>query len=152
MRQCRYELLREFRGHDKVLGRYGTDAVRERRASQICIEQGNDTADAGDAKPYCDVLGPVAHQQADNFTFANALIKRPSGVLIDPLERAAGRSCTRVRRAGPARYPIARPAPRLRSIGRDRDCARWVQSVRARATRPWTGPDGETMVCSGAMV
>ena len=64
--------------------RNGIDAMGERWADQIGIQQGNNTANTGDTKPYGDVFGPIGHQQADNFAFAEPLIERPARILIDP--------------------------------------------------------------------
>ncbi len=62
-----------------MFGRDNIDAVGERRAGQIGIEQRNDAADAGDAEPDGNVFRPVGHQQADDFAFGNALRRAPSG-------------------------------------------------------------------------
>ena len=81
--------LGKLSGHDEMLGRDDIDAMGERGAGQIGVEQRDDTADAGDAKPDGHVFGPVGHEQADDVTFGEALLERPSGILIDPSGTAA---------------------------------------------------------------
>src|ERR1700722_8978694 len=85
MRQGRSQLAGELRSDDEMFRRRDADAVGERWAWQIGIEQGNDATDAGDAKPYGEVFRTVGHQQADDFAFCDTLGEVPSGILIDSL-------------------------------------------------------------------
>src|ERR1700733_1544697 len=62
VRSCQREPLSEFRSHDEMFRRNGIDAMGERWANQIRVEQRNHTANAGDTKPYDDVFGPIGHQ------------------------------------------------------------------------------------------
>ena len=76
-----------------MFGRDDIDAMGERRTGQIGIEQGNHTADPGDAQPDGHVFGPVRHQQADAIAFAETLVERPSGISVRPLgERTIGQA------------------------------------------------------------
>ena len=85
--------INELRGHDDVRGRDNIDAMRERGAGQIGIEQRNDTADAGDAKPDCHVFRPVRHEQTDGVALGETLVEGPAGISVRALrERAIGQA------------------------------------------------------------
>ena len=77
--------------HDDVLGLDHVDAMGERRAGQVGVEQAHDAADFGDAEPGRHEFRTVRHQQADRIAFGDALGERPARVLIGPRrERAIG--------------------------------------------------------------
>ena len=61
------------------------DAMREGGASQIGIDEGDDSADFADAKPDGHIFGPVRHQQTHGLAFGESLCKGPAGILIRPL-------------------------------------------------------------------
>ena len=64
---------------DDVLRRDDIDAMGERGAAQIDVDERNDDPDAGKAEPDRHVFRPVRHHQGDDVAFAEALIERPAG-------------------------------------------------------------------------
>ena len=76
----------EFRTYDQMFGRDEIDAMGERGAGQIRIEQRHHATGLGDAQPERHEFRPVRHEQTDAIAFADALRERPSGVLV----RASG--------------------------------------------------------------
>ncbi len=119
-----------------MFGRYDVDAMGERGAGQIGIEQGNHAADAGDAKPYGDVFGTIGHQQADDFAFCETLRRAPIGHIGLIVRRALDRSSIRGRIAEPACHRICAASSSI-TVDKMRSRLRgWAQSVPARATRP----------------
>ena len=56
---------RELGRDDDMGGRGDRDAMGERLAGQIGVEQRDDAADLGDAEPDGEIFRPVGHQQAD---------------------------------------------------------------------------------------
>jgi hypothetical protein len=66
-------------------GHHRSDAVRERGAGQIGIEERNDAANLSNAQPDGEVFWPVPHHQANDFTFGETLVERPSRVLVGAL-------------------------------------------------------------------
>ena len=67
---------------DDVPGRDHVDAMGERHAHQIGVEQRDHAADAGDADPDRQELGPVGHQEADRVALGDALRERPARVAV----------------------------------------------------------------------
>ena len=84
VRQRGEQQIDELRGHDDVLRRDDIDAMGERGAGQIGIEQRDDPADAGDAKPDRHVVRPVRHEQTDRVALGETLSERPAGVSVRP--------------------------------------------------------------------
>ena len=74
-----------------MFGRDNIDAMRERGAGQIGIDQRYHPADLDDAQPDGHIFGPIPHHQADHVAFGEALVERPSGILVRAIyERAIG--------------------------------------------------------------
>ena len=95
--QRRSEGVDEILSHDHMFGRDDVDAMRKRKTFQIGIDERDDTANLGDAKPNGHVFWPVRHQQTDRITFDEALLKRPSRILVRPLDEHAIRQALTVR-------------------------------------------------------
>ena len=91
VRQRGQEGLDELGGHDDVAGRDHIDAMRERAAGEVGVEERHHTPDAGDAEPDGQVFGPVRHEQSDGVRRADAVLERPARVAARALgERAIG--------------------------------------------------------------
>ena len=100
------ELRREFGGDHDMLRRDDIDAMGERRADQVGVDQRDHAADAGDADPDRHVFRPVRHQQAHRLALAEILAARPAGVAVGALgERAIAESLA----VGDQRRRIAEP-------------------------------------------
>jgi hypothetical protein len=59
----------EFGFHNHMLGLDNIDAMRKGPASQISVEQGDNTADFGDTQPNRQVFRPIRHQQTNRVAF-----------------------------------------------------------------------------------
>ena len=76
---------------DDVLRGNDVDAMRQRRAAEICIEQGDDPAGARDAEPDREIFRPVRHHQRHHVALGDAMRHRPAGVLVGaPVELPIG--------------------------------------------------------------
>ena len=85
------EACGELGAHDDVLGGNDVDAMSERGAAEIGVEQRHGAADAGDAEPDRHVFGPVGHQQADRLALVQSLRQGPTGIAVGSLcQRAIG--------------------------------------------------------------
>ena len=58
------------------------DAMRQRRARQIGVDQRHHAADAGDAQPDRQIFRPVGHQQRDHIALVDALRQRPARIAV----------------------------------------------------------------------
>jgi hypothetical protein len=76
-------------GDDDMLRRDDVDAMGERMPAQLGVDQRNDNARAGQAKPDRQIFGPVRHHQADGFVFGQSLIERPVRVAIGAFDKRA---------------------------------------------------------------
>ena len=74
LRRCAPELLAQFGGDDDVCRRDDVDAMGERDAAQLGVDQRNDDADAGEAEPDRQIFGPVRHHQADDLALGELLL------------------------------------------------------------------------------
>src|ERR1700722_4964838 len=83
----RRERLRQLGRDDDMGGRGDRDAMGERLAGEIRIEQRNDAANLRDAKPDREIFRPVGHQQADADARLDALGDRPSGIAVHSLRK-----------------------------------------------------------------
>src|SRR5215472_3118778 len=80
--------------------RCDVNAVRERSAPQIRVEQRNDAANLRDPQPDSDILRPVRHQQAYAVAFADAVRQRPACILVRPFAQTAIRQAVAIRKQG----------------------------------------------------
>jgi hypothetical protein len=76
------------------------DAMGERGADQIGVDQRRHPAGAGDADPGRHVLRTVRHQQADRLALAEMLAPRPARVAVRPLAQRAVAQLLAVRDQG----------------------------------------------------
>ena len=145
----------ELRSDDQMLRGDNINTVGERRTGQIGIQQGDDPTDAGDTEPYSKVFRSIGHQQADYLALTNALLKRPSRVLIDALREFAvghtlavreqrwcitqlcgtllnhrGKNAMAIARNGRSQLQGAQPGlSRRNGVGCARYCFEWAQFV-----------------------
>ena len=120
---------------DDVPGRDHVDAVGERIARQVGVEQRDHAADSGDADPDRQELGPVGHQQADRVALGDALRERPAGVAVRARAKLA---VAQVLAVGEQRRRVAvfrPPAPRSVAGTRALDSWRYASCTAARAAR-----------------
>ncbi len=66
--------------HDDMPRRGDADAVRERLADQVGVDERDDRAHAGNPEPDRQIFRPIGHQQADHVAFADALRQRPARI------------------------------------------------------------------------
>jgi hypothetical protein len=78
LRHAGTKLLAQFRGDDDVRRRSEIDAMVERGAAKIGVDQRNDDADAGEPEPDGQIFGPVRHHQADDLALGEVLRQRPA--------------------------------------------------------------------------
>ena len=82
------ELRGELGCDDDVLRRDDVDAMGERGADQVGVDQRRDAAGAGDADPGRHVFRPVRHQQAHRLALGEILAAAPSARSGWPARRA----------------------------------------------------------------
>ena len=67
---------------DDVPGAGHVQAMGQRRARQIGVDQRHHAADAGDAQPDRQIFGAIGHQQRDHVALGEALRQRPAGIAV----------------------------------------------------------------------
>ncbi len=82
MRACTGERPQQVRGDDDVGRGHHVDAVRQRGAGEVGVEEGDHAADAGDADPDRQEFRASRHQQADRVALAHTLGQRPAGIAV----------------------------------------------------------------------
>ena len=83
--------LGERRLDDRRARARDLDAMGERGAGEIDVEQRDDDADLGQAEPQREILGPGAHHQRDDVALGEPGGERPARIAIGALgERAEG--------------------------------------------------------------
>jgi hypothetical protein len=81
--------------HDDVPGLDDVDAVGERVAGEVGVEQRHYSSDSRHAEPDRHVFRPVRHQQADRVALADAVLERPARVAVGARSKLAiGQSLT----------------------------------------------------------
>ena len=76
---------------DAVAGAGNVQAVGERRAGQLIVDQGGDDADLGQAIPDAEIFQPVGHEQRHRLAPPQVQSLGPMGVAIgDPVEFGIG--------------------------------------------------------------
>ena len=75
----------ELRRDDDVLRVDHVDAMGERGAGEIGVEQRHHAADCGDADPDGEIFRPVRHQERDDFALGEAVVERPARITIGAL-------------------------------------------------------------------
>ncbi len=84
MRQRAGESAGQLRRDDHLPGRRDLDAMRERAAGQIGVEQRHDAPDARDSEPRRHVVGAVRHEQAHGVALGETLRERPARIAVRP--------------------------------------------------------------------
>ena len=83
-------------GDDDVLRLDDIEAMGERSAAKIGVDQRDDGTHFGDAEPDRHVFGPVRHDEAHGFALAEVLRERPARIAVGALiERAIGQALVR---------------------------------------------------------
>src|SRR5581483_6479386 len=100
MRQRRADLVGKFRGNDEMLRLDDINAVGERQAHQIGIEQRDYAAHLSNTCPYGQILGPVWHEQPYRLPLADSLRKGPSGISVGPFGEGPVRQALPLREQG----------------------------------------------------
>ena len=77
-RRCVAKLRGMFGCDNRMLRHRDIDAVRERMAAKLCVDQRDGDADAAKAEPDRHVFRPVRHHQANGIAFGEALIEPPA--------------------------------------------------------------------------
>ncbi len=96
----------------RCLGADDVDAMGERRAAQIGVDERDDAADGGDAEPDRHVFGAVRHQQRRRFRPCRDFAPAPSARSGWRARQARDRSGARAPRAGQGRRRAMPRAPR----------------------------------------
>ncbi len=82
-------------------------AMGKRRLGQLIVQERDDRADPGEAKPDRQIIRLVRHQQADHVALLDVLCQRPTADAVDALcqrtigqRRVAGQQCGRFATVG----------------------------------------------------
>ena len=70
-------------GRDDMGGRGHGDAMTQRLALQVGVQQRHDSADGGDAQPDRQIVGAIGQEQANGIALADVLGQRPARYLVD---------------------------------------------------------------------
>ena len=101
-----------------MIGFGEVDAMGQRLADQLCVDERDHAADLADAKPGGDVILAARHQQTNRVARFNSRRQRPAGILIDPLRQRSVAEGFRFRDQGGAiRLPLR---PVVDQIGKQR--------------------------------
>jgi hypothetical protein len=118
MRPRGLEYIGKLAGEDDVVGLGEVDAMGQRLADKLRVDERDHAADLADAKPGGDVIRPARHQQANRVAFFNSRRQRPTGILVDPLRQRSVAEGFRLRdQGGPIRLPRR---PVVDQIGKQR--------------------------------
>ena len=112
MRRCAAKGLQQLPRDDDVPRRNGVDAMGERSAHEMGVEQRDDAAGAADAGPDRQVFGPVGHQQAHRVALAHPMHPGPAGIAVGAVQQRAEAQGLGRRTRAPARRRTVAPIPR----------------------------------------
>ena len=102
------EALDQLRVDDHVSRLHDIDAVGERGAGQVRVEERDDAAGSRDAEPGGEVFRPVRHHQRDHVALLPRRASSPSAHIDRRAGHSRGRSSARARRsARPCRHRAA---------------------------------------------
>jgi hypothetical protein len=91
------EDIAELARKDDAIGLGNIDAMRQRLADELGVDQRHHAADLADAEPGREIVGTRRHDQAHRLTVFDSSRQRPAGITIDALGKRAVTQCLRIR-------------------------------------------------------
>src|SRR6201985_3958875 len=97
IRQRRLEYASETGGENDMIGFGNVNAMRQRGADQLGIDQRSHAADPADAEPGCDIIRTARQAQADRIALLDSCLQRPARIAVDALSEFSVAQRSRVR-------------------------------------------------------